>query len=49
VGWDAHASFMDALVEDGTVVLGGPVGDGSEVLLAIAAAGKAIRSLLGMG
>ena len=27
-GWDAHASFMDELVEDGFVVLGGPVGDG---------------------
>jgi hypothetical protein len=29
---------MDALVEEGTVLLDGPVGDGSEVLLAIAAA-----------
>ena len=25
--WDAHAAFMDGLVEDGFVVLGGPVGD----------------------
>jgi uncharacterized protein YciI len=31
--WDAHAAFMDALVEDGFVVLGGPVGDGLTVLL----------------
>src|SRR4051794_23608096 len=31
-GWDAHASFMDGLVEAGFVVLGGPVGDGSRVL-----------------
>ena len=27
--WDAHAAFMDGLVEDGFVVLGGPVGDGA--------------------
>ena len=25
--WDAHASFMDALVDDGFLVLGGPIGD----------------------
>jgi len=35
--WDAHAQFMDALVEDGLVVLGGPVGDGVRVLLVIEA------------
>jgi uncharacterized protein YciI len=27
-GWDEHAAFMDALVDEGLVVLGGPVGDG---------------------
>jgi uncharacterized protein YciI len=27
-GWDAHAVFMDALVEEGVIVLGGPIGDG---------------------
>jgi uncharacterized protein YciI len=34
-GWDEHAAFMDALVEAGVVVLGGPLGegDGEEVLL----------------
>jgi uncharacterized protein YciI len=26
VDWDSHAAFMDALVDDGFVVLGGPVG-----------------------
>jgi len=31
--WDAHASFMDALVEEGFVVLGGPLETTSEVLL----------------
>jgi uncharacterized protein YciI len=27
-GWDEHAVFMDALAEEGFVVLGGPVGEG---------------------
>ena len=27
-GWDEHAAFMDALVEQGFIVLGGPVGEG---------------------
>ena len=26
-GWPEHASFMDRLVEDGFIVLGGPLGD----------------------
>jgi uncharacterized protein YciI len=26
--WDAHAAFMDALAEEGFVLLGGPVGEG---------------------
>ena len=35
--WDEHAAFMDALVEDGFVVLGGPIGegDGANVLLVL--------------
>lgn len=37
-GWDEHAAFMDALVEDGAILLGGPVGDvnGEETLLVFA-------------
>jgi uncharacterized protein YciI len=27
-GWDEHAAFMDALTEEGFIVLGGPVGEG---------------------
>jgi uncharacterized protein YciI len=27
-GWDVHAAFMDALAEEGFVVLGGPLGEG---------------------
>jgi uncharacterized protein YciI len=36
-GWDEHAAFMDALVDEGIVVLGGPVGegDGENVLLVV--------------
>lgn len=26
-GWDEHAAFMDALVRDGFVLAGGPLGD----------------------
>jgi hypothetical protein len=34
-GWEEHARFMDALVEDGFIVLGGPLGDGVDVLHAV--------------
>src|SRR5207249_2009079 len=27
-GWNEHAAFMDGLVDEGIVVLGGPVGEG---------------------
>jgi uncharacterized protein len=42
-GWDEHAAFMDALAEEGFVVLGGPVGegDGDDVLLVVEADGEA--------
>jgi hypothetical protein len=33
--WEEHARFMDALVDDGFVVLGGPLDDGETVLLII--------------
>jgi uncharacterized protein YciI len=38
-GWDAHAAFMDELVEERFVVLGGPVGagDGHSALLVVEA------------
>lgn len=48
-GWDAHAVFMDALVEEGVVVLGGPIGegDGENSLLVVDADGEAaIRARL---
>jgi uncharacterized protein len=39
VGWDEHAAFMDGLLADGFVVLGGPVGegDGDSTLLVVEA------------
>jgi uncharacterized protein YciI len=36
--WAEHASFMDGLVADGLIVLGGPLDDGEHVLLIIEAA-----------
>ena len=30
--WDDHAAFMDALAEEGFVVLGGPLGDGASFM-----------------
>jgi uncharacterized protein YciI len=37
-GWDEHAAFMDALVDDGFIVLGGPLGDGEQTLHVVEAA-----------
>ena len=39
--WDEHAAFMDGLVEEGFVVLGGPVGSGEEVMLVVRAGSEA--------
>ncbi len=30
--WDQHAAFMDGLVDDGFLIVGGPLGDGSQTL-----------------
>jgi uncharacterized protein YciI len=40
-GWDAHARFMDDLVESGFVVLGGPLADERRVVLAVEAESEA--------
>lgn len=37
-GWDEHAAFMDGLVEDGFVILGGPIGEGEQTLHVVEAA-----------
>jgi uncharacterized protein YciI len=31
-GWDEHAAFMDGLVDDGFIVVGGPLGPGDRTL-----------------
>jgi uncharacterized protein len=31
--FDEHAAFMDRLVEDGSIILGGPLDDGEQALL----------------
>ncbi|MFL5921846.1 MAG: YciI family protein [Gaiellaceae bacterium] len=36
-GWTEHAAYMDALVEDGFIVLGGPVSDDGRVVHAVEA------------
>jgi uncharacterized protein YciI len=46
--WDEHAAFMDALVDDGFVVLGGPIGDGKQTMLIVEATDeREIRARLG--
>ena len=37
--WDDHAAFMDGLAEEGFVVLGGPLGDGSKFMHVVDADG----------
>jgi uncharacterized protein YciI len=45
--WLAHAAFMDALVDKGSVVLGGPLADGRRVVLVMEAASDAeVRAVL---
>ena len=34
-GWDEHAQFMDGLVDDGFIVLGGPLSDEVRVAHAV--------------
>ncbi len=46
-GWTEHAAFMDRLAADGVVILGGPVGDGTQVLVVVEAADEPqVRTLL---
>jgi len=46
-GWDAHAAFMDGLVADGFIVVGGPLADEVRVAHAVEAASEeAIRATL---
>jgi len=43
--WDAHAAFMDGLVVDGFIVLGGPIGSGEQTLHCVEATSEdAVRA-----
>jgi uncharacterized protein YciI len=45
--WPAHASFMDGLVEEGFIVLGGPLSDEHRVVHAVEADSEyAVRATL---
>jgi uncharacterized protein YciI len=39
-GWDDHAAFMDGLVDDGFLVVGGPLGNGERTLHLVQAPGE---------
>ena len=46
-GWDEHAQFMDALVDAGFVVFGGPLAGDREILHPVSAASEeAVRERL---
>jgi hypothetical protein len=46
-GWDEHARFMDSLVDDGFIVLGGPLSGEREILHAVSAPSEeAVRERL---
>ena len=46
-GWPEHASFMDGLVDEGLIVLGGPLADEQRVVHAVDADSEdAIRTKL---
>ena len=46
-GWDAHASFMDGLVDAGFIVLGGPLADEVRVAHVVEAESEgAVRATL---
>jgi uncharacterized protein YciI len=46
-GWDAHAAFMDGLVDEGFIVLGGPLHDEERVVHVIEAdSEQAVRDTL---
>jgi hypothetical protein len=47
-GWTEHAAFMDGLVADGFILVGGPVGDGQQTLHVVEARDeKEVRSTHG--
>jgi uncharacterized protein YciI len=48
VDWDGHAAFLDALVDEGFVLVGGPVGYDEAALLVVESSDEqAVRARLG--
>jgi uncharacterized protein YciI len=46
-GWPEHAAFMEALVDDGFIILGGPLGDERHVVHVVEAESEqALRATL---
>jgi uncharacterized protein len=44
--WTEHAAFMDALFEDGIVIMGGPFADYSSIMIVLEASGESeVRDL----
>ena len=41
-GWDQHATFMDSLVDEGFILLGGPLASGRDVLHVVTAPSKEV-------
>jgi uncharacterized protein YciI len=39
-GWAEHAAFMDGLVDDGFIIVGGPLGNGDRTLHVVEAASE---------
>jgi hypothetical protein len=47
--WPEHAEFMDRLVDEGFIVLGGPIAGGPRVLIAVEAGSEDhVRSTLAL-
>ncbi|HZT83904.1 MAG TPA: YciI family protein [Gaiellaceae bacterium] len=44
-GWNEHAAYMDSLVEDGTIVLGGPLPNGRVAHAMEAESEEALRAI----
>ena len=44
--WDDHASFIDGLVEDGFILLGGPFADGGAMMVVQAESEAAVKQTL---
>lgn len=44
--WDDHAAFIDGLVDEGFIVLGGPFDDGGAMIMVHAESEESVRTVL---